>query len=97
MESWIFKVIINKSAAKFATGKNSKNLLNALGLENWKWKFGNMEIWKYGNMEIWKYGNMESSHSSRSFNSSLVLTLPGMSEIYLLEKSSCASCYILES
>ena len=89
MESWIFKVIINKSAAKFATGKNSKNLLNALGLENWKWKFGNMEIWKYG--------NMESSHSSRSFNSSLVLTLPGMSEIYLLEKSSCASCYILES
>ena len=81
MESWIFKVIINKSAAKFATGKNLKNLLNALGLENWKWK----------------YGNMESSHSSRSFNSFLVLTLPGMSEIYLLEKSSCASCYILES
>ena len=43
MESWIFKVIINKSAAKFATGKNLKNLLNALGLENWK--YGNMEIW----------------------------------------------------
>ena len=45
MESWIFKVIINKSAAKFATGKNLKNLLNALGSENWKWKYGNMEIW----------------------------------------------------
>ena len=89
MESWIFKVIINKSAAKFATGKNLKNLLNALGSENWKWK--------YGNTEIWKYGNMESSHSYRSFNSSLVLTLPGMSENYLLEKSSCVSCYILES
>jgi len=75
MESWIFKVIINKSAAKFATGNKFEEPLECI---------------RIGELEIWKYGNMESSHSSRSFNSSLVLTLPGMSEIYLLEKSSCA-------
>ena len=51
MESWIFKVSIYKCAAKFATRKNSKILLKAVGLKNYKWKYGNMVIWKYGNMD----------------------------------------------
>ena len=73
-------------------GKNSKILLKAAGLKNYKWKYGNMDIWKYG-----KESGLRSLHSSWYFNAALFLTLPWISEIYRLEKSNCASCYILES